>query len=268
MRAFNYREKEIIKMLAKVNLASTDFFSFFLQKNYFTIESKKALFVLTKQKTVLLYLEKDLFNDLTKRKEELGKLFELLSLIIYLKENRYITIYPNPEVLKSDLHVMRDDFNSICTSKEDSTKVLLNNKGLYLRTCNPENIYDSENSIVFIAVSLGEDVYNLIIENFMGLLYVSEELVGLTIRDFKSPEDIRFKKQQVATWISILIAFLLGIWGVYQQLNDSKTKNFEMNKIFENQNIRLNKIDNSIEELTLDLKKNLTEASKDSLNIK
>lgn len=268
MRAFNNREKEIMNMLAKVNLANTDFFSFFLQKNYFTTKSKKALFVLTKQKTVLLYLEKDLFNDLTKRKEELGKLFELLSLIIYLKENRYITIYPNPEVLKSKLHVMRDDFNSISTTKEDSTKVLLNKEGLFLRTSNPENIYDSENNIAFIAVSLGEDVYNLIIENFMGLLYVSEELVELTKRNFKSQEDIRFKKQQIATWVSIFIALLLGVWGVYQQLNDSKTKDSEMNNIIENQNFRFNEIDKSIKQLTLESKKDLTDKNKDSLNSK
>lgn len=268
MRAFNKREKEIISMLAKVNLANTDFFSFFLQKNYFTTKSKKALFVLTKQKTVLLYLEKDLYNDLTKRKEELGKLFELLSLIIYLKENRYITIYPNPEVLKSDLHVMRDDFNSISTTVEDSSKVLLNNEGFFLRTGNPENIYDSKNNIAFIAVSLGENVYNLIIENFMGLLYVSEELVELTKRNFKSQEDIRFKKQQIATWVSIFIALFLGLWGVYQQLNDSKTHDSEMNNIIENQNYRFNEINKSIEHMTIDLKKVLTEESKDSLNSK
>jgi len=268
MRAFNKREKEIISMLAKVNLANTDFFSYFLQKNYFTIKSKKALFVLTKQKTVFLYLEKDLFNDLNKRKEELGKLFELLSLIIYLKENRYITIYPNPEVLKSDLHVMRDDFNSISTTNEDPTIVLLNKEGLFLRTGNPENIYDSENNIVFIAVSLGEDVYNLIIENFMGLLYVSEELVELTKRDFKSQEDVRFKKQQVATWVSIFIALLLGLWGVYQQINDSKAKSSETNNKIENQNFRLNEIDKSIKQLTLDLKKEFMDESKDSLRSK
>lgn len=268
MRAFNKREKDIIKMLAKINLANTNFFSFFLQKNYFTTESKKALFVLTKQKKVLLYLETDLFNDLTKRKEELGKLFELLSLIIYLKENRYITIYPNSEVLHTDLHIMRDDFNSISTSKEDSTKVLLNEEGLFLRTSSPENIYDSENNIAFIAVSLGENEFNLIIENFMGLLYVSEELVGLTKRNFKSQEDIRFKKQQVATWTSISIAFLLGVWSIYQQLNESKTQNSEMNNMIENHSIRFNKIDKSIEQLTLDLKKELTDESKDIINSK
>lgn len=268
MRAFNNREKDFIKMLAKINLANTNYFSYFLQEEYFTTESKKALFVFTEQKGVVLYLEKELFNDLTKRKEELGKLFELLSLIIYLKENRYITIFPNPDVLKDKLHVMREDFNSISTSKEDPTKILLNKEGFFFKESCPDNIYDSENNIVFIGVVLGENEFNLIIENFMGLLYVFEELVELTKRNFKSQEDIRFKKQQVATWVSISIAFFLSVWSVYQQFNQSNTQNSEMNNIIENHSFRFNEIDKSIEQLTLDLKKELTDESKDNIDSK
>ena len=266
MRVFNKREREVIKMLANLDLANTDLFSFFLHRNYFTKESEKALFVLTKQKTVLLYLKKDIFNDFSKRKEELGRLFELLSLIIYLKEYRYITIYPNPEVLKTDLYVMRDDFNSIEISKEDPTKVLLSNEGLFLRTSNPEYIYDADSNIMFIAVSLGEDVFNLIIENFMGLLYVSEELIELTKRGFKSQEEKRFKKQQVATWVSIFIAFSIGIWGIYQKLNDSKMDGAEMNFLLENQNTRFNEVDKSIEQLKKCIKMDFEKDNKDSMH--
>jgi len=262
MRTFNKREKEIIKKLAKVDLANTNFFSYFLQTNYFTKESKKALFVLTKQQIILLYLEKELFNDMNRRKEELGKLYELLSLIIYLKESRYITIYPNPEVIKSDLLVMREDFDSI--SEEGTSKVIFNRSGLYLSTNNPEYIYDSENNIVFIAVSLGVDVYNLIIENFMGLLYVSEELVELTKRDFKSHEDIRFRKQQIATWVGIVIAFLIGICSVFLQLND--TNNHEIHKAIEFQKNRLEKIDVTINKFKLGVC--VDTATNDNLNAK
>ncbi len=83
MRAFNDREKEIIKMLAKINLANTEFFSSFLHKNYFTVESKKALFVYTNQKTVLLYLENELFFD---------QLFERKKIHIYLSKPRCFKI--------------------------------------------------------------------------------------------------------------------------------------------------------------------------------
>lgn len=262
MRAFNDREKEIIKMLAKINLANTEFFSSFLHKNYFTVESKKALFVYTNQKAVLLYLKNELFNELTKRREELGKLFELLSLISYLKEKRYISIYPNHDVLKSELIVMREDFNAINKSGNIDDKLFLNEKGFYIKTSEPENIYGSDDKIAFIAINLGEDVFNLIIKNFMGLLYVSEELIELTERNFKSQEDIRFQKQQIATWISILIAFLLGIWSIYFQLDGFKNKDSEMINLIEHQDKWFDKIDSSIDELN----KNLTEEKSDSLN--
>lgn len=43
---------------------------------------------------------------------------------------------------------------------------------------------------------------------------VSEELKELVKNDFKTDEEIRFAKQQWATWISIAVAIILGILGI------------------------------------------------------
>ena len=43
---------------------------------------------------------------------------------------------------------------------------------------------------------------------------VSEELKELVKNDFKTDEEIRFAKQQFATWLSIGVAILLGILGI------------------------------------------------------
>ena len=43
---------------------------------------------------------------------------------------------------------------------------------------------------------------------------VSEELKDLVKNDFKTDEEIRFAKQQWATWISIAVAIILGILGI------------------------------------------------------
>jgi hypothetical protein len=43
---------------------------------------------------------------------------------------------------------------------------------------------------------------------------VSEELKDLVTKDFKTDEEIRFAKQQLATWVSIAVAILLGILGI------------------------------------------------------
>ena len=44
--------------------------------------------------------------------------------------------------------------------------------------------------------------------------FVSEELKELVKNDFKTDEEIRFAKQQWATWISIAVAIILGILGI------------------------------------------------------
>lgn len=212
MRKFNPREKEIIRSLARIELDNINFFSYFLQENYFTASSNQALFVLTKQKMVFLYLKDDVFNNMVARKEELGKLFELLSLLSYLRENRYITIYPNSEATDSELHIMRQDFNN--PNKVTDIKVLLNNDGVYFETSNADKICDSKGNTLFQAIKLDEHVYNLVMENVMGLLYVSEDLKDLVSNNFQTTDDIRFKKQQYATWFSIGLATILGLWSI------------------------------------------------------
>ncbi len=65
MRKFNEREKEIIKKLSLITFSETEFFSFFLQKKYFTKDNNKALFILPKQNKALLYVKKEIFDWLT-----------------------------------------------------------------------------------------------------------------------------------------------------------------------------------------------------------
>ncbi|WP_433810249.1 hypothetical protein [Flavobacterium johnsoniae] len=100
MRKFNQREKEIIKKLSLITFSETEFFSHFLQTKYFTKDNNKALFIIPKHDKALLYVNKENFDDLNLRKIELGEFLELISLIIYLKENRYINIFQNDEILK------------------------------------------------------------------------------------------------------------------------------------------------------------------------
>lgn len=48
----------------------------------------------------------------------------------------------------------------------------------------------------------------------------SQELVQLHSNDFISEEEKRFKKQHVATWVSIIIAGIIGIGGILYQVID------------------------------------------------
>jgi hypothetical protein len=44
---------------------------------------------------------------------------------------------------------------------------------------------------------------------------VSQELRELVKHNFKSEEEVRFVKQQRLTWISIVVALLIGLLGIF-----------------------------------------------------
>jgi hypothetical protein len=86
MREFNLREKKQIRLLSEISFENVELFSYFLQEKYFTKKSNVALFVLVKQNISMLYFKKEIFDDIEKRKQELGEFLELISLIKYLTE--------------------------------------------------------------------------------------------------------------------------------------------------------------------------------------
>lgn len=270
MRKFNEREKEIIKKLSLITFSETEFFSFFLQTKYFTKDNNKALFILPKQNKALLYVKKEIFDNINSRKKELGEFLELISLIIYLKENRYINIYPNDEILKSELLIMKDSFNS--PSNDIPHIIKLNVEGDYIDTNDFSLIYNNQNNVIYQAIEVDSNVYDLIINNFFGLLYVSEELVQLSNNNFISEEESRFntqlledeakfKKQRCDTWISIGLSFLVGasalIYQVYtekSQEKETQKQEKETQKVVETQNEYLKKMSSSLDSINIKTK--------------
>lgn len=45
---------------------------------------------------------------------------------------------------------------------------------------------------------------------------VSQELRELVKNGFKTEEDIRYRNQQIATWVSIVVAFFIGLAGIFK----------------------------------------------------
>lgn len=70
MRKFNKTEKDFIKMLDKISDESLEFFSYYLQKYYFSNKSNSALFLLTHQKRALLFIKKEVFDNMELRKKK------------------------------------------------------------------------------------------------------------------------------------------------------------------------------------------------------
>lgn len=263
MRKFNEREKEIIKKLCLITFSETEFFSFFLQTKYFTKDNNKALFIIPKQNKALLYVKKEIFDNINSRKKELGEFLELISLIIYLKENRYINIYPNDEILKSELLIMKESFNS--PSNDIPHIIKLNVEGDYIDTNNFLFIYNNQNNVIYQAIDVDSNVYDLIINNFFGLLYVSEELVQLSNNNFISEEESRFntqlqedeakfKKQRCDTWISIGLSFLVGASALIYQVYTEKSQEKETQKVVDTQNEYLKKMSSFLDSINIKTK--------------
>lgn len=150
-------------------------------------------------------MRKDLYNDWF-HNDGLGYVVELLSLIDTLIKKKYIIMIP------------------FCT---DNTLVIGAKNAVGVGT---ELISVNENEFITLAErkenwldALGNQLYwpckyteqELPMGNLLHCAFsVSEELRELVKNNFKSEEEIRFKKQQYLTWVSIIVATLIGILGI------------------------------------------------------
>jgi hypothetical protein len=212
MREFNFREKKQIRLLTEISFENVELFSHFLQEKYFTKTSNIALFILAQQNSSLLYFKKEIFDDIKKRKQEYGEFLELISLIKYLKENRYITIFDIDK--KNDIYVLKQDFLPI--PNPDKIQFLNNQNILTIDPGAPVNITNENNDIIYCAHTLDKSINDFILENFTGLAYVSEDLKYFVKNNFKTKEDIRFINTQSATWISIFLATIIGLYSIFR----------------------------------------------------
>ncbi len=226
MRKYNIREKEFLKLLEEISKEDLEFFSFFMQKKYFTKHKSSFLIIIPEKKKALFYIQKSIFDNLSLRKQEIKNFIEILSLIEYLKQNRLIDIIPNPQAQNTGIHFMNEDFDSP-RQTSPSLNIILNKKQSYLKMSDFK-IYDINDKVLFEAVELEKYTYDIIMDNLMGLLFVSEELNDFVRRGFKSIDDIRYKYGQIATWVSISIALIFGILGIYSTQSDNQIKNLKI----------------------------------------
>lgn len=247
MRKFNNREKEIITQLSKLPFEKGDTFSCFLHKNYFTKESKNAL-VITKDRDALLYVKEDVFKDFDFRRNKIGHLFEILTLIEYLEDNRYVNIL---EIgVKSGIYALHETFTEI-SMKAD--KIILNSEGDYFSTNDGLYILSKDNEILFEAMNLPN--FNLVSKYLNRVIFVTEELHHLVKNNFIDDETRRYNGQQVSAIIGIIISIILGLYAIFSQIivtNEQRSESVIENKIQED---RFQKVEKNIDETNSILKR-------------
>lgn len=220
MRPFNENEIRIIENLSKLNPNKIQTCTRFLQDTFFTQESKMALIIKHDTKDLLFYIAPELFSDIEEINKKNHDLFELINLLDYLKNIRYITIV-SPSEKFSNFEALHSDSNNLIIENEN--KLILNNSGDYLMTGNPEIIYDSGNNEKLKAGKLNE-YYDYIYQNMFGLIFPSEELIDFVKHDYQTKEDRKHNQNINYSRTGIVIAVLLGLLGLWNPFQNTISK--------------------------------------------
>ena len=136
-------------------------------------------------------------------KEPLGYVAELVSLINLLIEKRYIITMP----LESGRELVIGRKSSYWAAPE---KIVVDGKELIDVDGRMFYWVDSKGAQIYSPVDCPENVLP-VGKTLYSWFTVSQELKDLVENNFKTEEDIRFEKQQWLTWISIIVAGLIGL---------------------------------------------------------
>lgn len=133
-----------------------------------------------------------------------GYLAEFLTLLNILYSERLLIAFPsshnNPLVIgKENVTRYRIDINTVDNGKEF---IVLSQMGLGWYDYNKQLLYNWDECTQMVR-PLEKQLFSA--------YHISQELKDLVKNNFKSEEYIRFEKQQRLTWISIIVAGVIGL---------------------------------------------------------
>lgn len=230
MREFNSREKDIIKLINKIEIGSTDTFSRVLQEKYFNIQKNRALVVIHTNQDVLLFIAKNDFDDDSRRAKAIGELWELVTLILYLNSERYLSILPI--TTNSQIDFMYKGFVNLSSTPQNIT--FTDTDGT-ISNFYTDRIEKSNGTISFMSVSI-KPLYEPIKRNLLGIIYPTEGIKSLVKNKFKSGEEIKFNKQYRLSWAGLLTAIIIGFTGIFYSIYSNKRSNSNSQELSVNLN--------------------------------
>ena len=200
---FKKTEKEIIKAIVKYDGKAKSLAEVF---NKSKLLEKKGIGIVQHGGKNMVFLRKDLYDDWF-HNDGLGYIAELLSLIDTLVKQKYLVMIPfNTE-------------DTLVIGAEESRwykleTILVNGNEYICVADRNENWFDANSQQKYWPCKYSER--KLPIGNTFNMAFsVSQELRELVKHNFKSEEEVRFVKQQRLTWISIVVALLIGLLGIF-----------------------------------------------------
>lgn len=202
---FKKVEKEYIKALIKY-VGDADSLSDAITKSHL-IENHGWNIVLSDEGKYYLFYRLDKYDCEDERKVR-GYLAELLALLDKLCSDRLLIAFPSssdrPLVIgKENVTRCRIDINTVDNGRE---YIMLRQMGFGWYNKNNEPLY---------CWTECTDMVRPHEKQLFSAYHVSQDLIDLAHNNFKSEEEIRFKKQQCLTWISIAVALIIGLLGLF-----------------------------------------------------
>lgn len=197
---FKNTEKEIIKAIVKYGRTEKTLSGIL---NASGLLEKRGIGIVPGGQENYFFLRKDKYEY--EDNDAFGYITDLISLVDILIKKKYMVVIP---FWTDDIPVIGKK-NAIKVSR--SRIDIDNNECISLGDCNV-NWFDECDNQIYWSHELSEQ--ELSISVFNSSISISQELKNLVKHNFKSEDEIRFNKQQRLTWISILVAAALGIYGI------------------------------------------------------
>lgn len=198
---YNKTEKEIIKAIVK-HSGRVDSIAELLNKTKL-IEKRGFAIVRKETGDYYLFYRWDMYNENDEQQIK-GYVAELASLIERLYRERLLIPFPSshykPLVIGRE-NVKWHHFN-IMSVDNDKEFIIMTNE---------INWIDKNRKSLYGCCWDCNEIIKPILDKLYCSYSVSEDLKDLVKNGFMSEEQIRFKKQQHLTWISIIVAVLIGL---------------------------------------------------------
>ena len=197
---FKKTEKEIIKTIVKFN-GEVKSLAEVINKS--GLLEKRGIAIATDGRNSTIFISKYKYND--EDKEPIGYVAEMISLINMLVEKRYIITIPfeaSPELIIGRKSSRWHKPGWIIVDEKEFVDEKL------------FNWIDSKGEQIYWPITCQENTFP-VGKTIYSWFTVSQELKELVANNFKTEEDIRFKKQQWLTWISIAVALFIGLLGIF-----------------------------------------------------
>lgn len=196
MRLFNNTEKEILRKIGSNKSVSI---SSLLKECFFTEQSGRALMIEVHKQHAVLFLRTDIFYDENKKEQEIRNLFEVLSLINYLKHSGYISLYRDEKTKTQATFFLQDSSYNLQSSIET---IPLNEKGDYI--IGTDAIYDINDNLIYKGVIFDSGIFEFILHTTTGILSTSQSLYDLI-----NKRQVKPRKNTLIVALEIIIVTML-----------------------------------------------------------